>query len=327
MKKLNGIHHITAITSSAEKIYQYFTDILGLRLVKKTVNQDDINTYHLFFADDMGQPGTDMTFFDFNGIQKGVKGSDEISRIGLRVVDDQAILYWKKRFNYYKIDYKEMELFNRKMLFFNDFDDQEYAIVSDQGIEGVEGGIPWKKGPVPNEFAIIGLGPIFIRVKDKLRMHEVLSNYLDFTLEDEYQFYALYEVGPGGNGASIILDNQPGLEPAMPGYGSVHHMAFRIDDLKALQEWIGRLNQIGARHSGHVNRFYFNSLYTRLYPRILFEFATEGPGFIDDEESYDELGIRLALPPKFRNKRKMIESYVKMIDTQPKKYEKEYFNE
>jgi glyoxalase family protein len=325
MKKLNGIHHITAITSSAEKIYQFFTDILGLRLVKKTVNQDDINTYHLFFADDLGQPGTDMTFFDFNGIQKGVKGSDEISRIGFRVANDQAILYWKKRFNYYKIDYKELELFNRKMLFFNDFDDQEYAIVSDEGIEGVNGGLPWKKGPVPNEYAIIGLGPVFIRVNDKLRMHDVLSKYLDFTLEDEHQYYSLYEVGPGGNGASIILDNQPGLEPAMPGYGSVHHMAFRIDDLKALQEWIGRLNQIGARHSGHVNRFYFNSLYTRLYPRILFEFATEGPGFIDDEESYDELGIRLALPPKLRKKRQMIEAYVKHIDTKPKDYEKEYF--
>ena len=97
MKSLIGLHHITAITSSAEKIYSYFTDILGLRLVKKTVNQDDISTYHLFFADDIGSPGTDMTFFDFQGIPKGEKGSDEISRVGLRVKDNLAIDYWKKR--------------------------------------------------------------------------------------------------------------------------------------------------------------------------------------------------------------------------------------
>lgn len=325
MKKLNGIHHITAITSSAQRIYQYFTDILGLRLVKKTVNQDDINTYHLFFADDLAQPGTDMTFFDFKGIQKGIKGSDEISRIGFRVKNDQAIIYWKKRFNHYKIDFKQVDLFNRTMLWFEDFDGQEYAIVSDQDIGGVQTGIPWKKGPVPNAYAIVGLGPVFVRVSDKLRMHDVLTKYLDFTLADEFQYYSLYEVGPGGNGASLILDNQPGLAPGVQGYGSVHHMAFRIDDLDALNQWIHRLNTIGARHSGHVNRFYFNSLYTRLYPRILFEFATEGPGFIDDEESYETLGHQLALPPKLRSKRKAIEDYIVPLNTTPKDYQKEYF--
>jgi len=325
MKQLNGIHHVTAITSSAQRIYDYFTNILGLKMVKKTVNQDDINTYHLFFADDWGQAGTDMTFFDFKDIHKGVKGSDEISRIGFRVINDEAITYWKKRLNHYKIEYKALELFNRKMLFFNDFDDQAYAIVSDQDIDGVEGGVAWKKGPVPDDYAIIGLGPIFIRVNDQLKMHDVLTNYLDFVLEDEFQYYGLYEVGPGGNGAAIIIENQPGLAPAIQGYGSVHHMAFRIDDMNALNDWIERLNTIGARHSGHVDRFYFNSLYTRLYPRILFEFATEGPGFIDDEESYDHLGTCLALPPKLRSKRDAIESYVTPIDTHVKDHQKEFF--
>ncbi|MDA3931170.1 MAG: VOC family protein [Tenericutes bacterium] len=327
MKTLNGIHHITAMTSSAENIYKFFTDILGLRLVKKTVNQDDINTYHLFFADDIGSPGTDMTFFDFQDVQKGIKGSDEIGRIGLRVKTNEAIDYWIKRFNHNKVNFKEESFFNIRMLFFNDFDDQEYAIVSDEGIDGVEAGVPWKKGPVPNEYAIIGLGPIFLRVKGKKRMNHVLTEYLKFDLIDEENHYSLYNVGLGGNGASIILDYQPTLKSASLGYGSVHHMAFRINDINHLNEWIKRLNLIGARHSGLVDRFYFKSLYTRLYPNILFEFATEGPGFMEDEETYENLGETLALPPKFKGDRAQIEDYVRHIDTVQKKYEKEYFNE
>lgn len=325
MKPLIGIHHITAITSSAEKIYAYFTDILGLRLVKKTINQDDISTYHLFFADDIGSPGTDMTFFDFQGVSQGIKGSDEISRVGFRVKDNSAIDYWKKRFKHYNIAYEEKVLFNRQMLFFEDFDGQEYAIVSDQDISGIKGGLPWKKGPVPDEFAIIGLGPIFIRVKDIDRMDHVLSQYLKFEQINDQDKYRLYDVGQGGNGASVILEDTPSLQPARQGYGSVHHMAFRIDDMEALKQWIKRLNSIGARHSGHVDRFYFNSLYTRLYPYILFEFATEGPGFIDDEEDYEHLGEELALPPKFRNSRQRIKKLVRHIETKAKPYKKEYF--
>ncbi|QLY40872.1 ring-cleaving dioxygenase [Hujiaoplasma nucleasis] len=325
MNQLKGIHHITAITSSAEKIYQYFTDILGLRLVKKTVNQDDIDTYHLFFADDIGSPGTDMTFFDFRGIQKGEKGSDEISRIGFRVKSNQAIQYWKKRFEHYNIDFKEVQMFDRIMLWFEDFDGQEYAIVSDELIKGTDGGIAWKKGPVPDEYGIIGLGPIFLRISNLPRMDHTLVEYLGFEFKLSYKNYSLYEVYKGGNGASVIIDHQPKLKRAYPGYGSVHHMAFRIEDLEVLNHWIKKLNSIGARHSGYVDRFYFKSLYTRLYPSILFEFATEGPGFIDDEESYENLGENLALPPKFRNQRTEIEKIVRYIDTRPKNYDKEYF--
>jgi len=325
MPKIYGIHHITAITSSAEKIYQFFTDILGLRLVKKTVNQDDINTYHLFFADAKGSPGTDMTFFDFQGIQKGLKGTDEISRIGFRVQDDQAIEYWKKRLKHYDILFEEITIFDRKMLFFEDFDGQEYAIVSDQDLKGVKAGHAWDKGPVPNQHAIIGLGPVFIRVSHLQRMSNVLKEYLNFKEVDVHKDLTLFEVEKGGNGASVILDYQPDLRNAVQGYGSVHHMAFRIQDEKALNEWIKRLNDIGARHSGLVDRFYFKSLYSRLYPRILFEFATEGPGFIDDEEDIDHLGQTLALPPKFRHKKEEIKQYVRHIDTKAKTYDKELF--
>lgn len=330
MKQLNGIHHVTAITSSAEKNYAFFTHILGMRLVKKTVNQDDINTYHLFFADDRGNAGTDVTFFDFRGINKAIKGTNELSRIGLRVKDDQSLTYWIKRFNHYEIKHEAIkELFGKKVLFFNDFDDQEYALFSDENNIGIESGTPWLNGPVPIEFGITGLGPIFIRVKLIDTMKKVLEDVMGMHYTCTESQYTLYEMGFGGNGASVILDDQPLLEDAYQGFGGVHHVAFRVDDKEDIDLWINHLNSIHAGHSGLVDRFYFKSLYTRLYPGILFEFATEGPGFIDDEESYEILGEKLALPPKFRNRRDYIESIVRPLDTvrSTKHFIKEYFNE
>src|SRR5690625_1341549 len=121
---LNGIHHITAITSSAEKIYDYFTYTLGIRLVKKTVNQDDIQTYHLFFTDDTGSPGTDMTFFDFPGIPKGNHGTNEIAKSSFRVPSDAALNYWVKRFDRLQVNHTGIqEQFGKKIIAFTDFDD------------------------------------------------------------------------------------------------------------------------------------------------------------------------------------------------------------
>ncbi|MDO9628798.1 MAG: VOC family protein [Acholeplasmataceae bacterium] len=329
MKKLNGIHHVTAITSSAEKIYDFFTNILGLRLVKKTINQDDINTYHLFFADDIGSAGTDMTFFDFNGASQAIKGTNEIAKTSFRVPTNQAIDYWKKRFEKYEVTHFEIkEMFGRKTLEFRDFDDAEYVLFSDESIKGIDSGIPWQKGPVPNEFGITGLGPIFFRVNNLELMNSVLTNQLFFDQISKENSYILYETGLGGNGAAVIVEYRPDLAVARQGYGGIHHVAFRVDEKTDLDDWISVLNKIGAPHSGHVDRFYFKSLYTRLYPGMLFEFATEGPGFIDDEEDYETLGETLALPPKFRGMREKIEKLVRHIETKrsDKVYNKEYID-
>ena len=328
MLPLKGIHHVTAITSSAEKIYEFFTYVLGLRLVKKTINQDDIQTYHLFFADEFGSPGTDMTFFDFRGIEKATKGANEISRTGFRVPNDQALDYWVKRFNHYQVKQEPVKtIFGRKVLFFSDFDGQDYALFSDEHNKGIESGTPWQKGPVPNEFGITGLGPIFLRVNDLDKMDGVLSRFMFMRLVAQEKPYTLYEMGDGGNGASVIVDHQAMLPIARQGFGGVHHVAFRVEDKDKLDEWTDYLNVLGAPNSGFVDRFYFKSLYTRLYKGILFEFATEGPGFVDDQEPLETLGEKLALPPKFRNQRAYIESVVRPIDTtrSNKIFNKEYF--
>lgn len=324
---LKGIHHVTAITSSAEKIYDFFTYILGLRLVKKTVNQDDINTYHLFFADDVGSPGTDMTFFDFKGIGKATHANDEIARTSFRVADDNALKYWEKRFIKYEVEYEPViTLFGKKMIFFEDFDNQKYALVSDQNNKGIKSGTPWLKGPIPNEFAITGLGPSFLTLSDVERMEKLLKEIFLMRFSKKEDNYYLYEMGEGGNGASLILEASTHPYRSMQGFGGIHHIAFTVKDEEEIHKWTKHLNDFKARNSGFVDRFYFQSLYTRVYPNILFEIATEGPGFIDDEEDYEILGETLALPPKFRQNRQEIEAYVRHIDTvrSNKIFEKEY---
>ena len=205
MNHLKGLHHVTAITSSAEKNYAFFTNILGMRLVKKTVNQDDIQTYHLFFADDKGSAGTDMTIFDFPNIPKGTHGTNEIYKTSFRVPTDASLEYWVKRFDKYDVKHEGItELLGKKVLSFVDFDDQQYMLVSDEFDEGVASGTPWQKGPVPLEFSITGLGPVHVRIAQFDYFKEVLEKVMLFREKEKEGSLHLFEVGEGGNGAQVI---------------------------------------------------------------------------------------------------------------------------
>lgn len=315
MNELKGIHHVTAITSSAEKNYEFFTYVLGMRLVKKTVNQDDIQTYHLFFADDTGSAGTDMTFFDFPGISKGIHGTNEIAKTSFRVPSDAAIEYWMKRFDRLEVKHTGIkEQFGKKTLSFVDFDDQQYQLISDENNEGVAAGTPWQKGPIPLEYAITGLGPIFIRIAEFDYFKEMLEKVLLFKEIAQEGAFHLFEVGEGGNGAQVVVEKNVILPQARQGFGTVHHAAFRVEDRSVLEEWIKRMQSFGFQTSGFVDRFFFGSLYARVAPQILFEFATDGPGFMDDEP-YETLGEKLSLPPFLETKREEIEKLVRPIDT------------
>lgn len=315
MNHLKGIHHVTAITSSAEKNYEFFTYVLGMRLVKKTVNQDDIQTYHLFFADDKGSAGTDMTFFDFPGIPKGVHGTNEISKTSFRVPSDESLDYWVKRFDRLEVKHTGIkEQFGQKTLSFIDFDEQQYQLISDEFNTGVESGTPWQKGPIPLEYAITGLGPIFVRIANFAYFKEMMEKVLLFKETAKEGAFHLFEVGEGGNGASVIVEHNTILPEARQGFGTVHHAAFRVENRSVLEEWIERLSGFGFHTSGYVNRHFFESLYARVAPQILFEFATDGPGFMGDEP-YETLGEKLSLPPFLEPKRAAIEKLVRPIDT------------
>lgn len=315
MQGLKGIHHVTAITSSAEKNYEFFTYVLGMRLVKKTVNQDDIQTYHLFFADDKGSAGTDMTFFDFPGIPQGVHGTNEISKTSFRVPSDAALAYWVKRFDRLEVTHTGIqEQFGKKTLSFVDFDDQHYQLISDEHNKGVQSGTPWQNGPIPLEYAITGLGPIFVRVAQFdffKQVSEMVFQFKEIAQEGDFH---LFEVGEGGNGAQMVVEHNTVFPQARQGYGTVHHAAFRVEDQDVLNQWITRIEGFGLQTSGFVDRFFFQSLYTRVAPQILFELATDGPGFMGDEP-YETLGEKLSLPPFLEPKREQIEKMVRPIDT------------
>ncbi|MGN6297047.1 MAG: ring-cleaving dioxygenase, partial [Ginsengibacter sp.] len=290
-------------------------NVLGMRLVKKTVNQDDIQTYHLFFADDKGSAGTDMTFFDFAGIRKGQHGTNEISKTSFRVPDDKALEYWVKRFDRLGVKHTGIkELFGKKTLSFSDFDDQQYQLISDEFNKGIGSGTPWQKGPVPLEYAITGLGPVFVRIADFDAFKETLEKLLLFKETSQEGAFHLFETGEGGNGASIIVEHNTTLPAARQGYGTVHHSAFRVADRAVLDEWIERMNDLRVPSSGYVNRYFFESLYVRVGPQILFEMATDGPGFMGDEP-YETLGEKLSLPPFLEPKREEIEKTIRPIDT------------
>lgn len=308
-----GIHHVTAITDDAERNYKFFTEVLGMRLVKKTVNQDDIYTYHTFFADDVGSPGTDMTFFDFPNIPQGTRGTNSISRVGLRVPNDAALEYYLERFKEYGVKNEGIQDFlGRKVLPFEEADGQRLQLFSDENNEGVAPGKPWKNGPVPTDKAIYGLGPVEITVSYFDDFKKILEDVYGMKPIYEEENLALIETGEGGNGGQIILKRDQ-TKQARQGYGEVHHVSFRVKDHDALKEWEARYDELGMGHSGNVDRFYFEALYTRIGD-ILIELSTDGPGFMDDEP-YETLGESLALPPFLEPQRDYIESEIRPFDT------------
>lgn len=311
--ELLGIHHVTAMTDDAKRNYEFFTEVLGMRLVKKTVNQDDIHTYHTFFADDVGSPGTDMTFFDFPNNPKGVSGTNSISRTGLRVPDDAALDYYLERFEEFGVKHDGIqELFGKKVLPFEEADGQRYQLFSDEENEGVEPGQPWKNGPVPEDKAIYGLGPIEITVSYFDDFKTILTDVYGMKPILEEENIALLDIGAGGHGGQVILKKDES-ERGRQGYGQVHHVSFRVKDHDALKAWQAKYDERRMGHSGQVDRFYFEALYTRVGD-ILIELSTDGPGFMEDEP-YETMGERLSLPPFLEEKRDEIESQIRPFDT------------
>ncbi|WP_340297008.1 ring-cleaving dioxygenase [Staphylococcus coagulans] len=310
---LKGIHHVTAMTNDVERNYHFFTDVLGMRLVKKTVNQDDIYTYHTFFADDEGHAGTDMTFFDFPNNPKGASGTNSISRTAFRVPNDAALEYYQQRFDEFGVKHDDIDtLFDKKILRFEEEDGQKYQLISDENNTGVEPGVPWKNGPVPQDKAIYGLGPIEITVSYYDEFKQTLMELYDMKPMIEEENVTLLEVGKGGNGGQVILRKDEGVQ-SRPGYGQVHHVSFRVEDDDALNSWFEKYNQLGVGSSGIVDRFYFKALYTRI-GHVLIELSTDGPGFTGDEP-YETLGESLSLPPFLENQRDYIESEIREFDT------------
>lgn len=310
MKVISGQHHVSAMTGDAKKNLRFYTEILGMRLVKKTVNQDDPSMYHLFYADEMGTPGTDLTFFELPFLGQTYRGSSSISRTALRVPDG-ALAYWQERFDAFDVSYGEIEsVLGRATLSFEDHEGQRLCLV-----EGGSG-TPWSKGPVPTDLGIFSLGFSEWTVRRIDKTARVLTEVLGYryvtTFERDGHNVRVFETGEGGVATEIHLVDRPDLPSERPGRGSVHHVAIRVEETDDMTKWIEKLDAHGISHSGLIDRYYFQSIYFREPSGILVELATDEPGFAMDE-SLETLGERLALPPFLESKRAEIESKLKAL--------------
>ncbi len=312
--QLHGIHHLTAVTADASGNHRFYTRVLGLRLVKKTVNQDDVSAYHLFYADELASPGSDLTFFDWPTTRER-RGTSSVIRTCLRVAGETSLAWWEKHLADAKVSHSGVvERDGRLTIDFEDPEGQRLSLVDDGGTAAAH---PWTKSPVPEQHQIRGLGPIMISVPRLERTAATLLGLMQMRTAREYLLgeksrVTVFEMGPGGAAAELHVANEPHLEPTRHGAGGVHHVAFRTTQAD-YQAWTERLNEFQIANSGPVDRFYFRSLYFREPNGVLFELATDEPGFTADEP-LESLGEKLALPPFLEARRSEIEAGLKPID-------------
>lgn len=313
--ELGGIHHLTAITAQARENVKFYTQVLGMRLIKKTVNQDDVSAYHLFYGDGVASPGADLTFFDFpTGPSR--RGTHAISRTGLRVRSAEDLEWWRERLTQHQVSAGSIkERAGHASLDFEDFEGQRFRLVADPAAGEAH---PWDRSPVPAEHQIIGLGPITLSVPDLARTEPVLTTLMNMRKARTYPARErngeihVFEMGPGGAAAELHVEVNPDLPQERQGAGAVHHVAFRTPDKEQFDQWVNRLKEFRVPSSGEVERYYFTSLYFREPNGILFEIATDGPGFTADEP-LETLGERLALPPFLEPRRASIEAGLKPL--------------
>ena len=313
--QLTGIHHLTAVSADAPGNVKFYTGPLGMRLVKKTVNQDDVSAYHLFYADGMASPGSDLTFFDFP-TSPARSGNHSISRTGLRVAGRASLEWWQKRLRDSATKAGDIVERDGRLTFdFEDHEGQRLSLVDDGGMGESH---PWARSPVPAEHQIRGLGPITMTVPDLAPTELVLTHVMNMRKVRDYSHpesnrdrVYVFEMGAGGPGAELHVAVRPDLVPAQPGAGGVHHVAFRTPDVE-YDSWAKRLRELRVPNSGKVDRFWFRSLYFREPNGILFELASDGPGFAVDEPM-DKLGETLVLPPFLEPRRKEIEAGLKPL--------------
>jgi len=313
--QLSGIHHLTAITADAPGNLAFYTQVLGLRLVKKTVNQDDTSAYHLFYADGKASPGSDITFFDWP-VGRERRGTHSIARTALRVASEASLAWWRDRLLAQKIKVGEIaEIAGFTSLDFEDPEGQRLRFVNDKALGDSH---PWSGSSVPEAHQIRGLGPITLSVPDVEPTAAVLTRILnmketrDHPLGNGKTSVHVFSMGNGGAAAELHVAVEPNLSQAGQGAGGVHHVAFRTPSVEALHQWTQRLSSFKLPNSGEVERYYFRSLYFREPNGILFEIATDGPGFAVDEP-LDSLGQRLSLPPFLEARRASIEAGLKPL--------------
>jgi glyoxalase family protein len=305
-KLLSGLHHVTAITADAQKNIDFYTGVLGLRLVKLTINFDDPGSYHLYYGDELGRPGTIMTFFAWPGAQRGRIGPPQVS-VTAFAVPAAAMDFWAERLKSQKVEMQSFtDRFGERVVSFTDPDGLRLEIVGSENPKGQ----PWTKGTIAAEQAIRGFHSVTISEEGYENTAQLLTEVMGFASAGNESNRFRYEAADGGAFASRvdILCVPDGRQGAM-GAGVVHHVAFRTSDDAQQIAWHKKIAGLGYNISPVMDRNYFHSIYYREPGGVLFEIATENPGFAVDEP-VEQLGTKLMLPPPLERYRAEIEKAV-----------------
>ncbi|MGH7588648.1 MAG: ring-cleaving dioxygenase [Gemmatimonadota bacterium] len=308
--QITGIHHVTAIAGRAAENLEFYTGALGLRLVKKSVNQDDPGTYHLFYADAEGTPGTDVTFFPWESMGPGRKGTGLTVELAL-AVPPGSLDFWRARLTELSVKVGALEeRFGESALPLTDPHGLELALVETGDAREFA---PWERSPVSAHLQIQGLHGVRLWEADGERTEVFLTGVLGFGLVGEESGWRRYSLREGGSGRLLELKERPDARRGTWGRGSVHHVAWRVPDEAVQREVQSRVADAGLRPTPVIDRFWFRSVYFREPGGALFEVATDGPGFAVDEDP-SALGERLVLPPWLEPQRDRIEAVLPALE-------------
>lgn len=312
MGNIQGHHHISMYTKNASENNAFYKKVLGLRRVKISVNQDNPTMYHLFYGDTTGSPGTELTFFEMPRVGQTHRGTNSYRRIGLLVPTVDSLYYWKKRFEKLKVTHGEIQSYSgREALTFEDPEGLPYVLQVSQG-DKLNFWEAWSDSDVPVEHQIMGMSTIEIAVSDLDAMAKTLTDLFHFTEVKREENEALFQAIEGEVFGEILVKKLDGPSER-PGRGSVHHLALRVQNDEDLVYFDSRIKAKGFKTTGIVDRYYFKSLYFTDPSGIVFEIATDGPGFTVDS-SVEELGQTLDLPPFLEDRRSEIEAHLKPIE-------------
>ena len=298
-----GIHHVTAIAGEAQRNVDFYVGVLGLRLVKKTVNFDDPGTYHLYYGDEVGAPGTAMTFFPWAHAPRGGRGPGQVVATAFSVARE-ALPFWEERLRANGVTVAErFRRFAEEGLTIEDPDGLSLEVVALAGDDDRPG---WTGGPVSAENAIKGFAGATLLERDRRKTAELLTGVLGFRAVGEDGDRFRYEIGAGGPAAIVDVIEDPDARRGNPVVGTVHHIAFRVSDEETQLEVREEVASLGYNVTAVLDRNYFRSIYFREPGGVLFEIATDVPGFTVDE-SIEELGADLKLPPRYESRRGRLE--------------------
>jgi glyoxalase family protein len=296
--KLEGIHHITAITADAQANVDFYAGVLGLRLVKKSVNQDDTSVYHLFYADEKGDPGSDITFFEYPGVPQGRPGAGMVHRIVWRLTGPQALDFWAERLGNHGVDVSRSD---ESVV----FDDPEGLTHELRVVETTDEPLIAEHPEIPAELALQGFHAVRAYTADPERSRGLLEETLGFVPVPHGPVQLAAYERRGDHRGSFYLYDPPPAERGLQGAGSIHHVAWGCQP-GDIEEWQHHVSAAGARATPVIDRYYFRSVYFREPSGVLFEIATIGPGFTVDEPA-DRLGHKLSLTPQYEHLREQIE--------------------